>query len=154
MPHGSMRLVLMPGLDGTGIFFRPLIRVLPPEVSTYVITYPAGEALSLAEYARFVRGGLAGGEAVLVAESFSGLVALMLLHDRPENVRGVIFSATFAEPLHRPLIRVASMVPGTHALFKGAAGIIAQPFSLRPLCRRNTGKLASRGTATAFSPDP
>lgn len=110
------RLVLMPGLDGTGIFFRPIIRSLVSGVSPYVITYPAEERFSLAEYARFVGGQLPEDDVVLVAESFSGLVALMLLHERPVNVRGVVFSATFAEPLHHLFITIASSISITPSM--------------------------------------
>jgi len=131
----------MPGLDGTGIFFRPLVRVLPPEVSPYVITYPAGGALSLTEYAHFISGQLPEDEVVLIAESFSGLVALTLLHDRPENVRGVVFSATFAEPLHRFLICAASMIPGTPSLLKGLPASLLNHFLFGSYASKTLGSL-------------
>ena len=114
----NIHLVLMPGIDGTGIFFRPLLGALPHDTPSSVITYPADETLSLAEYAGFVRGQLPGNDVVLVAESFSGLVALMLLHDLPGNVKGVVFSATFAEPLHHLLISTAVLIPGLPSLIK------------------------------------
>jgi propionyl-CoA carboxylase beta chain len=38
-------LVLLPGLDGTGILFRPLIEALPPEIRTLTCTYPGDEFL-------------------------------------------------------------------------------------------------------------
>jgi len=121
-PHDGRRrqerLVLMPGLDGTGICFAPLIRALPPYIPLTVIAYPDDADFSLRDHAEFVARRLSGEGAVLVAESFSGLVALMLLHERPAGVRGVVFSAAFAEPLHSLLIRGASLVPGAPFLAK------------------------------------
>ena len=115
---GAIRLVLMPGLDGTGTFFRPLVRALPPDVPRTVITYPDDKHLSLEDHADFVAARLTGEDTILVAESFSGLVALMLLHQRPASVKGVVFSATFAEPLHPFLIRTAASIPGAASLAK------------------------------------
>lgn len=113
---GAIRLVLMPGLDGTGTFFGPLVQALPPDVPRTVITYPDEKDLSLEDHANFVAARLTGDDTILVAESFSGLVALMLLHQRPTSVKGVIFSATFAEPLHPLLIRTAASIPGVTSL--------------------------------------
>lgn len=115
---GAIRLVLMPGLDGTGICFGPLIRVLPPDVPRTVIAYPDDGSLSLKGHADFVAARLTGENTVLVAESFSGLVALMLLHARPASVKGIVFSATFAESLHPFLIRTAASIPGAASLAK------------------------------------
>lgn len=115
---GAARLILMPGLDGTGVCFGPLTRALPPDVPRTVITYPDDEGLSLKDHADFVAARLTGENTVLVAESFSGLVALALLHERPAHVKGVIFSATFAEPLHPFLIRTAASIPGAPFLAK------------------------------------
>lgn len=115
---GAIRLVLMPGLDGTGTFFGPLVRALPPDVPRTVITYPGDKDLSLEDHADFVAARLTGEDTILVAESFSGLVALMLLHQRPASVKGVVFSATFGEPLHPFLIRTVASIPGAASLAK------------------------------------
>ncbi|OPY00409.1 MAG: Alpha/beta hydrolase family protein [Syntrophorhabdus sp. PtaB.Bin047] len=113
---GAIQLVLMPGLDGTGMFFGPLTRALPPDVPRTVITYPDDKNFSLKDHADFVAARLTGEDTILVAESFSGLVALILLHARPASVKGVIFSAAFAEPLHPLLIRTVASIPGAASL--------------------------------------
>ena len=53
---------------------------------------------------------------VIVAESFSGLVGLQLLHQRPREVKGAVFSAAFALPLHGSLIHGLSLIPGMELL--------------------------------------
>jgi len=36
----SPSLVLLPGLDGTGVLFSPLLSFLPPALSRQVVAYP------------------------------------------------------------------------------------------------------------------
>jgi pimeloyl-ACP methyl ester carboxylesterase len=57
-------------------------------------------------------------DTILVAESFSGLVALALLHERPARVKGVVFSAAFAEALYPVMLRMAVSIPGAASLAK------------------------------------
>jgi hypothetical protein len=70
-------LVLMPGLDGTGLLFERFVSALRPEIRIHIIEYPEGKA-PLEEYAAVVAGGLPAGRVVLLAESFSGIIALYL----------------------------------------------------------------------------
>ncbi|OPY01657.1 MAG: Alpha/beta hydrolase family protein [Syntrophorhabdus sp. PtaB.Bin184] len=114
----AIGLVLMPGLDGTGVCFRPLLHALPPDVPQTVITYPDDKDLSLRDHADFVAARLPGEGVVLVAESFSGLVALMLLHAKPASVKGGAEDDAFAEPLHPFLIRTAASIPASASLVK------------------------------------
>ena len=124
-----MNLVLLPGLDGTGMLFRPLLEALPAGIQPKVIAYPRDQALSLAEHASFVARQLPRERFVLLAESFSGLVALSLLEDNGARFAGVLFVASFAEPPQRFLLRLAPMVP-----YLGAAMRSAPSFLLRQFC--------------------
>jgi pimeloyl-[acyl-carrier protein] methyl ester esterase len=100
---------LLPGLDGTGLLFRPLLAALPSELRAKVIGYPANEALGLPDLAALVARQLPAEGAVLVAESFSGLVALTLLANAPPRIWGVIFVGAFAEPPRPLLLRLAPL---------------------------------------------
>jgi hypothetical protein len=42
-------LVLLPGLDGTEVFFGPLLAALPPWVEPVVVTYPTSGASGYAD---------------------------------------------------------------------------------------------------------
>lgn len=65
-----MRIVLLPGLDGTGRLFAPLLSHLEAQV----VAYPA-----LGSYDALLAGiVLPGGPVTLVAESFSGPIAIRL----------------------------------------------------------------------------
>jgi len=44
-----MKVVLLPGLDGTGILFKPFIDALPSEANIQVISYPSATKLSYQE---------------------------------------------------------------------------------------------------------
>jgi hypothetical protein len=50
-----MKLVLLPGLDGIGLLFEPLLRVLPSSFSPIVISYPPEEPLAYAELVPYVK---------------------------------------------------------------------------------------------------
>ena len=88
---------MLPGLDGTGLFFEPLLEHLPGEITAHVVRYPADRPLSFQEHVAVARDRLPQTRPfVLLAESFSGPIALQLMATPPENLRGVIFVATFA----------------------------------------------------------
>lgn len=105
------RLLLLPGLDGTGQLFEPFCAALPAAIRTEVVTYPADKTLSLAEHAHIVTRRIDGTPTILLAESFSGLVALTLLNMPSHRVAGVIFCASFAEPPRPLLLPLATRVP-------------------------------------------
>jgi pimeloyl-ACP methyl ester carboxylesterase len=93
-------LLLLPGLDGTGLVFEPLLKHLPDEIDAQVVRYPANRIMSFQEHVAFARKQLPKKKPfVLLAESFSGPVCLQLLTEPPKNLIGVIFVATFA---HHP----------------------------------------------------
>jgi len=48
-----MKLVLLPGLDGTGKLFAPLIEALPSSIDIQVITYPLNKEQSYNELYSF-----------------------------------------------------------------------------------------------------
>jgi pimeloyl-[acyl-carrier protein] methyl ester esterase len=91
-----MKLVLLPGMDGTGIMFEPLVRVLPPEVSPIVVSYPGNVPLSYEELLPTIRSSLPTAEPfILLGESFSGALALRIAATNPSGLKGLILCASF-----------------------------------------------------------
>ena len=91
-----MKLVLLPGLDGTGRLFEPLAQVLPSSLSPVIISYPNDKPLSYAELVGFVKQQVpASEEYVLLAESFSGPVAIEISATHPANLKALVLSAAF-----------------------------------------------------------
>ena len=50
----TKRMVLLPGLDGTGRLFAAFLAALPTTIITTVVTFPAQERLSYCELSPFV----------------------------------------------------------------------------------------------------
>jgi pimeloyl-ACP methyl ester carboxylesterase len=91
-----MKLILLPGMDGTGIMFEPLVRALPPELSPVVVSYPGDVPLSYEELLPIVRAALPATEPfILLGESFSGPLALRIAATKPSELKGLILCASF-----------------------------------------------------------
>lgn len=89
-------LVLLPGLDGTGALFTPLLNAMPPEYVASVVAYPNDVPLSYKQLFPLIRAKLPWDKPVtLVAESFSGPLALEFAAAQPESVQAIILVCTF-----------------------------------------------------------
>ncbi|MCI0360173.1 MAG: alpha/beta hydrolase [Planctomycetaceae bacterium] len=83
-------------MDGTGLLFEPLLEALPAWIKPRVVAYPPREPLGYAELLKHVQAACqATEEFVVLAESFSGPLALMLAATRPRGLRGVVLCASF-----------------------------------------------------------
>lgn len=91
-------IVLLPGLDGTGRLFDRLVRELEPQAQVRVISYPSDRYLGYSELAELVVDQTRLGTYAIVAESFSGPVAVIVGARRPAGLRGIILSASFVVP--------------------------------------------------------
>lgn len=91
-----MKLVLLPGLDGTGILFEPLLRALPQALTPVVQPYPGDVPLSYEELLPIAQSALPVSEPfILLGESFSGPLALRIAATHPAGLKGVILCASF-----------------------------------------------------------
>jgi pimeloyl-ACP methyl ester carboxylesterase len=105
-------LVLLPGLDGTGDFFAPLLEALGQSVRTHVVRYPVTGACDYATCQQLVRAALpAEGPYVLLGESFSGPVAISLATQAPPGLAGVILCCTFANNPRPRLALIRPLLP-------------------------------------------
>jgi len=101
----SATLVLLPGLDGTDVFLRPLVSALSPAIRPVVVTYPVSGAEQYGDALEVVRRATAGlSEFYVLGLSYSGPLAIMLAAEEPERVKGVVLVATFVR-LPRPMLR-------------------------------------------------
>jgi hypothetical protein len=89
-------LVLLPGLDGTEVFFRPLLAALPVWINPVVVTFPPTGPNGYADLLPVVRAAIAGHEDFyILGWSFSGPLALMIAASEPVKTKGVILCASF-----------------------------------------------------------
>jgi pimeloyl-ACP methyl ester carboxylesterase len=92
----SVTLVLLPGLDGTGRLFEPLLGVLPAYLKPIVISYPPDIFLTYSELREHVLRRLPSDVPFfLISESFGGPLALEVAATAPSGLAGVVLCATF-----------------------------------------------------------
>lgn len=105
-------LVLLPGLDGTGRLFSPFIRSLGPEFNSTVVTYPGNLALDYDELQSVAESFLPRDEQfILLAESFSGPVAISLASARPAGLIALILCCSFARCPRPTITRILNRLP-------------------------------------------
>ncbi len=128
-----MKVILLPGLDGTGIMFEPFINTLPKTIDTMVISYPSDATLSYLELTAYVAKRLPTQEAyILVAESFSGPIAYNIAQDPPTNLKSVIFVATFLDNPRPLLLCLAKLLPLSRILNATLPDTIIRHYLLGP----------------------
>jgi pimeloyl-ACP methyl ester carboxylesterase len=95
-------LVLLPGLDGTGELFTPMLNCLTNHFTTSVVSYPTDKLLNYQQLIPRIREVIPWDEPyTLVAESFSGPLALLFAAVQPENIKAIVLAASFAcNPMH------------------------------------------------------
>ena len=107
MEGNAQKIFLMPGFDGTGELFYPITPLLGCNI--VVVRYK--DECVFDDYVESVADLLPKEDAVLIAESFSGPVALALMARYPERIRCTVLCATFAVSPFRFLTRLARFVP-------------------------------------------
>src|SRR5687768_4788187 len=90
-------LVLLPGLDGTDVMFRPLVRTAPPDVEVLTVAYPPGPGNTYEDLLPRVRQALPRDRPFyLLGWSFSGPLVLMAAAEKPPHLRGAVLASSFA----------------------------------------------------------
>lgn len=119
-----MKLVLLPGMDGTGKLFAPFVEVLHADFSPLVISYPKDQAWGYAQLLAYVRNQLPEAEDfVLLGESFSGPLALQIAEGAPKNMRALILACTFQDH-PRPFLAPLSALVGVATLIRPPLALI------------------------------
>ncbi len=155
-------LVLLPGLDGTEIFFGPLLRHLPSWVDPVVIVYPTSGSNDYKDLVPLVMSEVASLKSfVILGWSFGGPLALMVASQCPSQVSGVILCGSFVTPprpwlvpfrsaFSAPLIavirairRVRLLIPGYATTeFRCAKALTWERVSSRELASRSRSVLS------------
>ncbi len=92
----SILLVLLPGLDGTGLLFRPLLEALPANIKPIIVSYPSDKIVGYDELLPIVLWHLPkAAPFVLLGESFSGPIALKVAATKPNTLIGLVLCACF-----------------------------------------------------------
>ena len=103
-PSSMITLVLLPGMDGTGIFFEDFAAAIQPEFKPVIVRYPNDPSLGYAGLEPIARSALPQDEPFLIlGESFSGPLAISIAASNPAGLLGLILCVTFARNPH-PLL--------------------------------------------------
>ena len=89
------RLLLLPGMDGTGDLFGPFAAEVSPWASTQVVRYPTNVCLSIEELVDRIE---LDEPVTVIAESFSGPVGIRLAARYPALVSRLVLVGSFVSP--------------------------------------------------------
>lgn len=103
-----MQTLLLPGMDGTGRLFRELLTHLPANLNARAVSYPADRPLGYDALLELIE--IPAGPFALVAESFSGPLAIRLAQRHADRVSGLVLVASFVRNPSRFAARAAAML--------------------------------------------
>lgn len=90
------RLIILPGLDGTGLLLAPFIKALGPGFDVIVVRYPDNASWGYSELEHVAQTALfETGPYFILGESFSGPLAVTLASEHANQIKGLILCASF-----------------------------------------------------------
>ncbi|WP_290612842.1 alpha/beta fold hydrolase [Arsukibacterium sp. UBA3155] len=130
-----MKLVLLPGMDGTGLLFEPLVKYFQNgtaqehagqdhSLAIQVLPLPTDGAQDYRTLAANVVAQLPTEDFVLVAESFSGGIAACLSQQPVPHLKGIIFVASFLSGPKKLIALLASFLPIRHLTMLPFSGAV------------------------------
>ncbi len=149
-----MRVVLLPGMDGSGQLHDEFVTAMAPRFRVEVVAYPAHRVLDDRQLQAFVVDRLPGDAPfLLIGESFSGPIAIRIAASRPPGLSGLVLCASFAAsprpwlgPL-RPLLGLPLPIPPARILMPAMMG----RWTTHEWTRRAQAALASLSAVVARS---
>ena len=125
------KLFLLPSLDGTGKLFETLLKELPDGCISEIISYPTGQQQTFAQRVGHVKCKLPPNKPILLlAESFSGPVAIEILSSGQFQIERVVFIATFAKSPQPTLLGMTKHLPLSSLLRLNLPDVFIRHFCL------------------------
>lgn len=97
-------------MDGTGKLFSALLSYLDRD-AVKIISLPGSGPQNYERLKEYVKTELPSGEFILVAESFSGPIAVSLANEGYKGLKALVLVATFLSPPNKLFLRLAQMMP-------------------------------------------
>ncbi|MCB1592884.1 MAG: alpha/beta hydrolase [Alphaproteobacteria bacterium] len=121
-------IILMPGFDGTGRLFDPLLECAPDGSRFLVIRYE-DDYSTLEQHVGHVMNRLPQDrDVILVAESFSSLVALRMIENADARIQGVLIVAGFIRTPVPYLLGLARLFPPDFIRLFSTKRFLTRPF--------------------------
>ena len=112
MPGPVMTLIILPGMDGSGLLLQPFISALGPNFSVKIVRYPVTGPLGYAELERLASAALPeDGLFFILGESFSGPIAAAIASAFPARVQGLILCCSFVKNPRPALAWLKPVIP-------------------------------------------
>lgn len=105
-----MKLILLPGMDGTGELFEDFLSNLN-DIDHSIISFPQSGDQDYDSLLTHVKSRLPNEDFVVLAESFAGPIAAKLAFEKMANLRGIIFVASFLSAPNRLTLSLAHALP-------------------------------------------
>ncbi|MCX2833086.1 hypothetical protein [Microbulbifer thermotolerans] len=105
-----MKIVFLPGMDGTGLLFNELILNIPREIDREVICLNEIQGVSYHQQAEYIAEKIGSSNILLVAESYSGRIAYELCNILGSCIAKVVFIASFVS-CPGSLAKLAAVLP-------------------------------------------
>ena len=142
---------MLPGMDGTGDLFAPVLARLGPGINSVLVRYPDAPLGYEALIAHARKALPENDDFFLLGESFSGPIAVALAADRPPRLRGLILSAAFVHnpmPWTSPLAPLVNVLPVTGTPASLLTSIVLGPFRTPALRSMIDSSLAQMSAST------
>lgn len=119
-------VVLLPGMDGSGLLFSEFTAKL--KARSIVVSYPPDQPLGYGELKQLVRSRLPKDEPfILLAESFSGPIAIALAADPPPQLKALVLVCTFAKfPASQLLLTLLQKAVGFVPFWRAPVSLVAR----------------------------
>ena len=144
-------IVLLPGMDGTGGLLLDLAAALGMEFEVVVVSYPSDGALDYVALERVARAQLPSNQPfVMVAESFSGPIAISIAASNVAGLAGLVLCCTFAQcprPTLRGLRVLIPMIRTSRVPAFALRGLLLGRWASEPLQRAISAALAKVSAA-------
>lgn len=111
MGDDRLKLLLLPGMDGTGMLFADFTKLLPNWIEPRVVSYPSNQKLTYDELLPIVKSALPSDEPfVILAESFSTPLAVRIAAQAPRGLRALVLCAGFVSRPRRDFLSCIALV--------------------------------------------
>lgn len=147
----SVKIILLPGLDGTGLLFKPILDDTQTSLDVKVITYPTNVCLDYIQLVDLVLTQLPDEDFILVAESFSGYIAYLIGLKKPKHLKHIFFVATFLTNPRPLLLGFSKILPMSLLLKSKIPNFIIKKFLLGQSASEETIKLFKKSIKTVNS---
>lgn len=93
-----MKIILLPGVDGTGVLFEPFVNIFKADVPVEVIPLTKDSDQSILNQVSIIEDAVGDEEIILIVESYSGLLAYELAKRNKIRIKQIFFFGCFLQP--------------------------------------------------------